>query len=194
MDKKDLGFALIAQWSAKQQHGEPPAAVAWSDGTPATIDDFKKHKNDTHMFVHGPNGTSEQRMLPNVIADVAFDEALGVWVVAGNGVTPVATFLADREAPRYRIVAELRYLPIHYRCKIHWPEIKKEHLSGKRRARGRSVVINLYWITAYPNDHDWLIYAPTIESAAEFHEAHTGAKLRRSLSRRVLKRVDLSCL
>jgi hypothetical protein len=92
--------------------------VRWSDGSPATVDDYLIHVLDTHICMSRSDGI-ELHMFPDVIADVRYDDFARTWVIGGIGVTPAALGLTDPNAPDVQIVAELYTYPIVYRARIH---------------------------------------------------------------------------
>jgi hypothetical protein len=110
---------LIASWNHDQDFSlEEPVAVRWYDGTVATLSDYHDHKLDTHTFVNPSTQTVEQHMFPSIVAEVAYEKALGAWRLSGRGVIPSTLTLTDPGAKDYEIIAELFALQIVYRANI----------------------------------------------------------------------------
>lgn len=115
MSKIAKNAALIAEWAFDQDpSADPPNAVRWANGSPATYNDYLTHMVDTHTWVGG-----ELRMFPDIIADVNYNHSARVWVVSGDGITSVALDLTDPHAPDDQIIAELYTCPIVFRARIH---------------------------------------------------------------------------
>lgn len=99
---------LIAVWTRDQDVGtEMPNTMKWDDGTPATMDDFAKHRLDTHTLVAGRNGGMEQHFYPDIVARVEYDWFARDWVVKGSGVTTTALQLHNPDATDDEITTEL---------------------------------------------------------------------------------------
>jgi hypothetical protein len=110
---------LIAKWKPEQDCSiELPHTVYWSDGSPATSEDYLEHILDTRTVSNGIGGV-ELRMFPNVIANVRFELHARQWVISGDGVKPAALGITDRSASDDSILAELATWPIVYRVRIH---------------------------------------------------------------------------
>jgi len=110
---------LIATWTSGQDPSvEDPYAVRWIDGTPATLDDYRRHSLDTHTFLPYAGDAIELRMFPGVVAEVRYDEADGHWMVNGPGVSPATLDLTDPNALNEQIIAELYTFPVVYRANI----------------------------------------------------------------------------
>jgi hypothetical protein len=109
---------LIAKWKPEQDCSvELPYTTYWSDGSPATSEDYLEHMLDTHTFSNNAGGL-ELRISPAIIADVYFDLVARQWVVSGDDVHPAALNITDRNAPDHFILAELATWLIVYRVRI----------------------------------------------------------------------------
>ena len=92
--------------------------MRWADGTPATHNDYLKHRLDTHTFVGDGENGMELRMFPGIVADVLYDSSALTWTVSGVDVRSSALDLTDPTAPDDRIIAALYALPVVYRSNI----------------------------------------------------------------------------
>jgi hypothetical protein len=109
---------LIAKWRPEQDCSiELPYTVYWSDGSPATSEDYLGHILDTHTVSNGVGGV-DLRMFPNIVANVHYELLTRQWVISGDGVQPAALDITDRSAPDDSILAELATWPIVYRARI----------------------------------------------------------------------------
>jgi hypothetical protein len=112
-------LALIAKWpNPEDAFNSDPSVIMGEDGTPATLDDYNAHCDDTHTMIHRPCGV-ELRMFPDLVADARYDSLTGVWGVTGDGIPPFALTLTDRDATDFQILGELYEFPIVYRARIH---------------------------------------------------------------------------
>jgi hypothetical protein len=76
---------LVAKWLPDQDASvDPPHTVIWSDGRPATQEDYLAHLEDTHSLFVSDKGI-ELHMFPEIIADVRYDRAAGTWKVHFEG-------------------------------------------------------------------------------------------------------------
>jgi hypothetical protein len=106
---------LIARWTQYQDSSmELPDSVTWTDGTPATVDDYKRHQFDTRTLEFDEFGRSELRIFPEIVATVSFDPLVMDWVVKGPGVVTAALDLHDPHAKDDEILSELYTFPIIY--------------------------------------------------------------------------------
>jgi hypothetical protein len=97
---------LIAKWKPDQDCSvEPPYTVYWSDGSPATSEDYLGHILDTHTFTNSFDGV-ELRMSPNIVADVRYELLTRQWVISGDGVQTAELDVSDRDAQDDSILAE----------------------------------------------------------------------------------------
>lgn len=112
-------MALIARWPTEDAMLESPSVVRWEDGSPATLEDYHKHLVDTHTWVLDSRGGIEQRIFPDIVADVRYDPLAGVWGLSGQSVQPAALSLTDPNATDEQIVAELYTFPLTYCARIH---------------------------------------------------------------------------
>jgi hypothetical protein len=110
---------LIAKWAKHQDSSmEEPYSVRWANGTPATVEDFKRHQVDTHCLRFDELGQVEQHFFPEIIAEATFDRDAKDWVVKGQGFATFGLELNDPEAKDEQIVAELYTFPTVYRTNI----------------------------------------------------------------------------
>lgn len=110
---------LIAKWKPEQDCSvELPYTVYWSDGSPATLEDYLDHILDTHTFINKADGV-ELRISPNIVADVHYELLARQWVISGDGVQTAVLDISDRDALDDSILAELATWPIVYRVRIH---------------------------------------------------------------------------
>jgi len=111
---------LIARWVTNEDATiEPPHMLQWADGTPATLADYRKHLDDTHKWILHPPSIIERHVFPDIVADVRYDAAAGVWAVGGDGVQSAALGLNDPNAADDEILEELYTFPVIYRARIH---------------------------------------------------------------------------
>ncbi len=119
MSKAARKTVLIAGWTLTQDPSiDPPHKVCWSDGSPATHNDYLTHLVDTHRWIDGTDGM-ELHMFLDIIADVRYEDVARNWVVSGVGVTSTALDLTDPNAPDDQIKAALFILPVVYQARIH---------------------------------------------------------------------------
>ena len=109
---------LIARWN--NWHPEaagagPPDSVRWSDGTTATVADYRRHMDDTHRSVVVSPKCLEKHYYPGLIANVQFDAKGRHWAVSGKGIEPTALCLSDPFATDEQIAAEMFTLPLVYK-------------------------------------------------------------------------------
>lgn len=110
---------LIARWTCEQdESAELPSFFRWSGGRPATLDDYFKHCTDTYELESTDAGV-EQRIYPDIVADVRYDAFGRSWFVTGQGIESVSLQLPDPDATDQEISASLRDLPRLYRAVIH---------------------------------------------------------------------------
>jgi hypothetical protein len=98
-----------------------PTSLKWDDGTPATLDDYKRHQLDTHSFHPNEDGGMECHMFGGIVADVTFDANVQDWVMGGRDVDPAALGLHNPDATDEEILAELFTFPTVYRHRIIRP-------------------------------------------------------------------------
>jgi hypothetical protein len=119
MLKAARNTVLIAGWTLTQDPSiDPPHKVCWSDGTPATHNDYLTHLVDTHRWIDGTDGM-ELHMFLDIIADVRYEDFARTWVVSGVGVTSASLDLTDPNAPDDQIKAALYSFPVVYSARIH---------------------------------------------------------------------------
>jgi hypothetical protein len=107
MCEEDLALSLIARWSWNNDNDQLPNSVVWSDGSPSTASDFKKHRKDTAIQLLSPH--REMRFYPRIRAEVKFNSRLNAWTATGAGVTPIILRLKDQQATDARILRELTF-------------------------------------------------------------------------------------
>ena len=119
LGRRDRAMVLIALWHRDQDFSiEEPLALRWHDGSVATMEDFHEHRFDTHTFVTPSAQNVEQHMFPSIVAQVLYEESVGVWQLRGRGVIPRTLSLTDPSAGDDDIFAELSTFSIVYRASI----------------------------------------------------------------------------
>lgn len=191
MKKRSSELALIASWTMSQDPTvDLPATVKWEDGSPATIQDYVGHLDDTHRWVVDAPGGPVRISWPSLVATARFDPISGVWAVSGHGVTPAALDLTDPDAPDDQIIADLYTFPTVYRARIHRPGKKPSvatNTTCQRQVTRRAV--SLYWIASVERRRDWLVFANTMASAAAHHRQESQCTIYSRHCRRILQRV-----
>jgi hypothetical protein len=110
---------LTARWTKDQDSSiEEPCSVRWSNGTAATLDDYRKHQLDTHTLRFDGPDYVELHMYPEIVAKVTFSRAVKDWVVSGPGIPTFGLELNNADAEDEQIIAELYTFPIVYRANI----------------------------------------------------------------------------
>lgn len=114
-----MNEVLIARWNIDQDAMvDPPSEVRWSNGAPATYQDYLVHVDDTHAWV--PNATGiELHMFPSLVGDVTYDSASKTWVIRGVSSGSLALDVTDPDASDDQIIAALYMRPVVYRAQIH---------------------------------------------------------------------------
>ena len=103
---------LIAEWTLSQDPSiAPPHKVLWSDGSPATHDDYLAHLVGTHRWIDSTDGM-ELHIFPDIVADVRYNDFARTWVISGVEFTSAALDLTDPKATDDQIRAELYTYPI----------------------------------------------------------------------------------
>jgi hypothetical protein len=119
MTQEEKRRTLIARWKPEQDWSvDLPYTVYWSNGSPATSEDYLTHLLDTHTFSSGTDGI-KLHMFPGIVANVHFDWTSRAWVVSGAGVKPAVLNISDPSATDDSILAELYTWPIVYSTRIH---------------------------------------------------------------------------
>jgi len=110
---------LTARWQKDQDTTrEEPCSIKWSDGTSATLNDYRSHQLDTHSLRFDEPDHVALDIYPDIVAEVTFDRDARDWVVRGTGVATVGLELHDPNAKDEQIIAELYTFPIVYRANI----------------------------------------------------------------------------
>jgi len=113
-------MALIAKWATHEGANlEPPHLVQWENGTPATQEDYRKHLDDTHVWIINSPGSIERRSFPDIVADIRYDTVSGAWAINGQSVEPALLTLTNADATDDQIMEELYTFPVIYRARIH---------------------------------------------------------------------------
>lgn len=110
---------LIAVWDSSQDISiEQPRSVRWADGRRATLETYIEHSLDTHVLREDNAERVELHMFPDVVADVAYDEFAGSWVVNDGGFGGWSLDIADRTAKDHELIAALSTFPVVYRAAV----------------------------------------------------------------------------
>jgi len=118
-DRSLRGQRLKATWEGAWEPGvDEPSSVSWEDGRAATLEDFHAHEVDTHFWAEDENGKMSKFMIPDIVADVVFDQSVKDWVVQGPGVVTTALDLKDPNAPDGDIIAAHFTLETVYKSRI----------------------------------------------------------------------------
>jgi hypothetical protein len=113
---------LVATWTHEENPGtEAPTSIVWENGDRATLDDYRRHELDTHFWVSNDSDEMECHMVPDIVAEVTFDQNVQDWVVRGKDVVPAALELKNPNAFDSDIVAMLFTFPTYYRHRIIRP-------------------------------------------------------------------------
>jgi len=115
---------LLAYWDLNHNPGnDEPYAVYFEDGTPACIDDYRKHINDTHEDLLDYPGRLVRRISPGIVGGVRWCYHARDWKVSGSQIVPFYLDLHDPDASDSQITAELYTFPTVYRCVIIRPSL-----------------------------------------------------------------------
>ncbi len=129
---------LIAYWHLDNNPGNhEPYAVYFEDGTAASIDDYRKHIDDTHEASFDYLGRIVHRIYPGIVGGVRWCCHARDWKVMGSQIAPFYLDLPDPDASDSRIIAELYTFPTVYRCEIIRPSVSASR-SSEAPARSES--------------------------------------------------------
>lgn len=110
---------LIATWPPGQSPRDGlPAAIRWSNGDQARIDDYLAHVGDTNFDLRLQDGSTERVYIPGLVADVVFDQAAQTWVLRGPWRT-TSLQLSDPNVGDFTIQVMASALPVRFRLRIH---------------------------------------------------------------------------
>jgi len=133
---------LIARWKAGEDPiSNEPAYFEWTDGRPATREDFEVHRADTQTYME-VNGLVELLADPAMVGDVGFDACSRRWVLFLPNKPPVPLDLSKPGASDRAISWALADLDVLYRVRIH--REKREFRLPRRRWR-RPVASVSWW-------------------------------------------------
>jgi len=110
---------LIATWLNREENdvGTPDYTV-WGDGSPATIQAFRRHELDSHFWSVNERDQLEKHIFPDIVGRVSFEPDVGDWVVRGQGVVASGLDLRDLDVSDGEIIGALYLLPVYYRSDI----------------------------------------------------------------------------
>ncbi|RZU38829.1 hypothetical protein [Edaphobacter modestus] len=97
---------------------EGPHSVGWEDGSPATLQDYREHAEDTYSLVVNRAQGFEQHIFPVIVGEVRFETNVGDWVVRGPGVVTAACDVKNPNAPDDEIYAAIATFPVAYKVRI----------------------------------------------------------------------------
>jgi len=130
---------LLAYWDLNDNPGrDEPYAVYFEDGTDASIDEYRKHIDDTHEDRLDYPGRMVRRIYPGIVGGVRWCYHARDWKVSGSQIVPFYLDLRDPDASDSQIIAELYTFPIVYRCVIIRPSVSTSHAQGRRCAKSES--------------------------------------------------------
>ncbi|NYF53921.1 hypothetical protein [Tunturiibacter gelidoferens] len=116
---KELHKTLIAKWTMKQAPRlKEPYSVGWEDGSPATLQDYRKHAEDTYSLVSNRAQGFQEHIFPGIVGEVRFETNVGDWVVRGPGVVTAALDVKNPDAPDDEIYAAIATFPVVYKVRI----------------------------------------------------------------------------
>ena len=122
---------LLAYWHLNDNPGNhEPYAVYFDDGTPASIEEYRKHIDDTHEASLDRPGRIVHRIYPGVVGGVRWCCHARDWKVTGSQIVPFYLELHDPDASDSRIIAELYTFPTVYRCEIIRPSVSASRSSS----------------------------------------------------------------
>lgn len=109
---------LIARWNIEQDCSlDVPHTLGWSDGHPATLDDYVTHHSATREYRVDRRGV-ELRLYPAIVAVLQYDATLGRWCISGNGVRSTVLNVRDRNESDDTLLAEISTWTTLYRVRI----------------------------------------------------------------------------
>lgn len=109
---------LIAKWKAEQDCSvDLPHTVRWSDGKPATLDDYVAHRSATREYSVDRRGV-KLYLFPEVVAELHYDSSLGRWSMCGDGVRSAVLNITDRNASDETLLAEISTWTTLYQVRI----------------------------------------------------------------------------
>jgi hypothetical protein len=115
---------LLAYWRLDDTPGnDEPYAVYFEDGTAASLDEYRKHIDDTHEASFDYPGRIVHCIFPGIIGGVRWCYNARDWKVSGSQIVPFYLDLHDPDASDSRIIAELYTFPTVYRCEIIRPSV-----------------------------------------------------------------------
>jgi len=113
------GIKLFAKWREGQDTScDDPAQIQWEAGKPATLDDYIRHLDDTHV-IRIINDQMVRTIFIGLVAHVRFDREISHWVCEAPDQPRVIMELSDHNLPDHQILAELHRSPLVYKAVIH---------------------------------------------------------------------------
>ena len=110
---------LTAVWTGSQDpHLEEPKELYWSSGRAATLTDYRRHEQDTHVTFDELPVRTVKHMLPGIRAEVRFDDVKGTWVLRCAGYATIRLKLTDPQASDNEIQVEIHPLPTVFKVRV----------------------------------------------------------------------------
>lgn len=130
---------LLAYWYQKDNPGiDEPYAVYFEDGTDASIDEYRKHADDTHEDLLDYPGRLVRRIYPDIVGGVRWCYHGRDWKVSGSQIVSFYLDLHDPDASDSQLIAELHTFPTVYRCVIIRPSVSVSRAQGSLCTKSES--------------------------------------------------------
>lgn len=116
---------LIVFWGTDEEADyQVPKEVKWEDGTPATIEDYRKYQSCTRTSQLSDKGHATVLFL-DVHSETRFDNSKGHWVVQATNGDVLDLLETDPNASDKMLLKEISMNPVIYRTTVN-----RSHLSG----------------------------------------------------------------
>jgi hypothetical protein len=109
---------LIVFWGPENEADyQTPNEVKWEDGTPATLEDYRKHQSSTRTSQLTDRGHATV-LFPDVSSVTRFDVPKGHWVVEASNGDVLDLLEADPNASDQTLLKEISMNPVIYQTTV----------------------------------------------------------------------------
>ena len=115
---------LIVYWGTDEEANyQIPKEVKWGDGSPATLEDYRKYQSSTRTSQLAERGHATV-LFPDVSSVTRFDTLKGHWVLAASNGDVLDLVETDPNASDTALLAEISNNPVIYQTTVD-----RSHLS-----------------------------------------------------------------